>query len=113
MNRTFSALTAMTAGVPLALLLASCSVQETAENAASDAASKVATAAAGQVKGQICALVEDGLISLAEQEVLGGLVGTAETAGVPAEITTPMRQIADAGDQVPQDSVNSLNEACP
>jgi hypothetical protein len=31
---------------------------------------------------------------------------------VPAEITTPLRQIADSGDQVPSDSVKALQDAC-
>lgn len=113
MNRTYSSLATLAATVPLALLVAGCSVQEAAENAAGDAASKVATAAADEVRGQVCAVVEDGLVSLGEQQVLSGLVGAAESAGVPEEFTTPMRQIAGAGDQVPQDSVNNLKEACP
>ncbi len=112
MNRALSTLAALTATAPLALLLAGCSVQEAAENAASDAASKVSTAAADEVKGRVCALVEDGLVSLGEQQLLSGLVGAAESAGVPEDITTPMRQIADAGDQVPADSVKNLKDAC-
>lgn len=112
MNRIRSTLTALAATVPLALLLASCSVQEAAEDAAGEAASRAATAASGEIKGQVCALVEDGLVSLGEQQVLSGLVGAAEAAGVPADILTPMRRIADAGDQVPEDAVNNLAEAC-
>lgn len=112
MKRTYSALATLTATLPLALLVAGCSVQEAAENAAGDAASKVATAAADEVRNQVCVLVEDGLVSLGEQQVLSGLVGAAESAGVPEEFLTPMRQIAGAGDQVPEDSVNTLQEAC-
>ncbi|MEE2570103.1 hypothetical protein V1638_11950 [Pseudarthrobacter sp. J64] len=112
MNRSLPARIFLTATLPLALLLAGCSVQDAAENAVSDAASKVTTAAADEVRNQVCALVEDGLVSLGEQELLGGLVGAAESAGIPAEITTPMRQIADAGDQVPEDSVKNLQDAC-
>ena len=52
------------------------------------------------------------LVSVKDKELLGGLVAGAETAGVPAEITTPLRQIAGSGDQVPADSVKALQDAC-
>ena len=87
-------------------------VQGAAEKAVNDGASQVATAAGGEVKKQACALVEDGLISVKDKELLGGLVAGAETAGAPAEITTPLRQIADSGDQVPTGSVKALQDAC-
>ena len=80
---------------------------------ASDAASKVATAAADEVTRQICAVIQDGLVSVEDKAVLGGLVAAAETAGVPSDITTPLGQIAEAGDQVPAESVTALKEACP
>jgi hypothetical protein len=100
--------------VPLLLVLAGCaSVQQAAESAASDAASKVATAAADEVTKQICAVVQDGLVSVEDKALLGGLVAAAQTAGVPSDITTPLDQIAAAGDQVPAESVNALKEACP
>lgn len=110
MKRRFAALSA----VPLMLALGGCgSVQEAAETAAGDAASKVATAAADQVTQQICAVVQDGLVSVEDKAALGGLVSAARTAGVPSEITTPLGQIAEAGDQVPAESVTALKEACP
>ena len=110
MKRCLAALSA----VPLMLVLAGCgSVQEAAETAASDAASKVATAAADEVTSQICAVIQDGLVSVEDKAVLGGLVAAAETAGVPSDITTPLGQIAEAGDQVPAESVTALKEACP
>jgi hypothetical protein len=109
MKSTLAALSAAT----LIVVLTGCGqVQEAAEKAVSDGASQVATAAADQVKGQICALVEDGLVSVKDKELLGGLVAGAETAGVPSEITTPLRQIAEAGDQVPAESVTALKDAC-
>ena len=109
MNRRVAALSA----VPLMLLLAGCgAVEEAAGNAASDAASKVATAAAEEVNRQICAVVQDGLVSVEDKRALGGLVSAARTAGVPAEITTPLGQIAEAGDQVPSESVQALKDAC-
>lgn len=101
--------------LPLAalLLLTGCdAVGEAAGGAASEAASKVASAAADEVNRQVCAVVEDGLVSASDKQVLGGLVDAAATAGLPTEITTPMRQIAESGDQVPSDSVQALKDAC-
>jgi hypothetical protein len=110
MKRRLSALSA----VPLLLLLAGCgAVEEAAGNAASDAASKVAAAGAAEVQRQICAVVQDGLVSVEDRQVLAGLVSAARTAGVPAEITTPLGQIAEAGDEVPAESVQALKDACP
>jgi hypothetical protein len=109
MNRRLAALST----VPLMLLLAACaSVQESAETAASDAASKVASSAADQVKSQVCTIVQDGLVSVQEKALLGGLVSASKTAGVPSEITTPLGQIAESADQVPAESVTALKEAC-
>ncbi|MDQ0925587.1 hypothetical protein QF038_004095 [Pseudarthrobacter sp. W1I19] len=109
MKRRLAALSA----VPLMLLLAGCgAVEEAAGNAASDAASKVATAAGEEVNRQICAVVQDGLVSVEDKRALGGLVSAARTAGVPAEITTPLGEIAEAGDQVPSESVQALQDAC-
>lgn len=109
MNRSLATLSV----VPLFLLLAGCaSVEEAAGNAASEAASKVATAAAEEVNKQICAVVQDGLVSVEDKQVLSGLVTAARTAGVPAEITTPLNQIAEAGDDVPAESVQALKAAC-
>ncbi|MDQ4046987.1 MAG: hypothetical protein M3127_06430 [Actinomycetota bacterium] len=99
--------------VPALLLVAGCSqAEEAVQNAASSAASGVANAAAEQVKGQICALLEDGLVSASDKAALGGLVAGAEAAGVPSEIMNPLREIAEAGDAVPAESVKQLQEAC-
>jgi hypothetical protein len=109
MKRRLAAL----AAAALMITLTGCGeVQGAAEKAVNDGASQVATAAGGEVKKQACALVEDGLISVKDKELLGGLVAGAETAGAPAEITTPLRQIADSGDQVPSESVKALQDAC-
>lgn len=97
----------------LMIILTGCGqVQEAAEKAVSDGASQVATAAAGEVKKQACALVEDGMVSIQDKELLRGLVTGAETAGVSADIIVPLRQIAEAGDQVPAESVKALRDAC-
>lgn len=108
MNRRLAVLSA----APLLLLLSGCgAVEEAAGNAVSDA-SKVATAGAAEVKRQICAVVQDGLVSVEDKQLLAGLVSAASTAGVPAEITTPLGQIAEAGDEVPAESVQALEDAC-
>ncbi len=105
-------LAAIAAAACLLTLTGCGQVQGAAEKAVNDGASQVATAAGGEVKKQACALVEDGLISVKDKELLGGLVAGAETAGAPSEITTPLRQIADSGDQVPTESVKALQDAC-
>lgn len=87
-------------------------VEDAAKKAVSDGASQVATAAAAEVKKQACTLVEDGLVSVKDKELLGGLVAGAETAGVPSDITTALKQIAASGDQVPAESVTALKDAC-
>ncbi len=97
----------------LMLALTGCGqVQDAANKAVNDGASQVATAAGSEVKKQACALVEDGLVSVKDKELLGGLVAGAESAGVPSDITTPLRQIAESGDQVPAESVTALKDAC-
>lgn len=109
MKRRLAALSA----IPLMLMLASCgTVQEAAQSAASDAASKVASAAGAEVRKQICTVAEDGLVSVQDKALLGGLVSAAATAGLPSDITTPLGQIAASGDQVPADSVAALKKAC-
>jgi hypothetical protein len=107
-----SHLAALSAAALIVMLTGCGQVQGAAEKAVNDGASQVATAAADQVKGQVCSLVEDGLVSVKDKELLGGLVSSAETAGVRSDITTPLRQIADAGDQVPAESVTALKDAC-
>ncbi|MBX7443292.1 MULTISPECIES: hypothetical protein [unclassified Arthrobacter] len=95
------------------LLLTGCGAAgEAAGTAASDAASKAASAAAQEVNRQICAVIQDGLVSVEDKQALAGLVSAARTAGVPAEITTPLGEIAASGDQVPADSVKALKDAC-
>jgi hypothetical protein len=101
----------------LPLSLGACSdVQDTASSAASDAASqgasKVAEAAKNEVRLQICQRVADGKVSAEDKQVLSGLVSRAASAGVPGEITTPLRQIADSGDKAPAEAVRTLKQAC-
>ena len=103
--------------VALPLSLGACSqIQDTATSAASTAASQaksqVATAAKEEVRKQICQRVADGQVSAEDKQVLSGLVSGAESAGVPAEITTPLRQIADSGDKVPAEAASQLKKAC-
>ncbi|MBT2564894.1 hypothetical protein J7I84_00025 [Arthrobacter sp. ISL-85] len=111
---TFRAAVACAAALPTGLLLLTgCGAMgDAAGAAASDAASKAASSAAQEVNRQICTLVQDGLVSPSDRQALAGLVPAARTAGVPPEITTPLGRIAEAGDQVPEDSVQALKDAC-
>jgi hypothetical protein len=86
--------------------------KDAASQAASDAVSGITSVAVDEVLQQVCKPVADGTISAGEKQLLSGLVTVAEEAGVPAEITTPMRDIAQAGDRVPAESVNALQDAC-
>ena len=101
----------------VAVLATGCSqVQDAATGAASDAASQAATqvgkAAADQVKKEICSRVQDGQVSAQDKQVLSGLVSAAKTAGVPAEITTPLEQVAQSCDEAPAEAVDALKNAC-
>ncbi|TFD55138.1 hypothetical protein E3T55_01560 [Cryobacterium frigoriphilum] len=109
MNRRLFALVT----VPFLFLLVGCSqIQDAATDAAGDAASQAATAAADRVQQEICTAVGDGQISEQDQAVLAGLLVAAEAAGVPSEFTTPLEDIAQAGDQLPADAITALNTAC-
>ncbi|MHA7277989.1 hypothetical protein [Arthrobacter sp. HLT1-21] len=79
---------------------------------ATDAASQVAEATADEVRGQVGKLVDDGLVSIGDEQVLNGLVASVETAGVPASFVALLREIAQAGDSVPKKSVESLQDRC-
>ncbi len=108
MNRRLAALSA----AALMVMLSACGQVQQAAEKVTDGASQVATAAGSEIKKQACSLVEDGLVSVQDKKALAGLVSGARGAGVPAEITTPLQQIADSGDQVPADSVKALRDAC-
>ncbi|MHA7222410.1 hypothetical protein ACX80S_08845 [Arthrobacter sp. RHLT1-20] len=105
-------LAALSAAALMITLTGCGQVEDAAKKAVNDGASQVATAAAAEVKKQACTLVEDGLVSVKDKELLGGLVAGAESAGVPSDITTPLKQIAASGDQVPAESVTALKDAC-
>ncbi|WP_342667732.1 hypothetical protein [Arthrobacter castelli] len=114
--------------LPLALVVTGCSQVEeaatdaandavsdassAAEDAVNDAASDLATAAVGEVVQRICEPLQDGTVSAEDQQFLGGLVSAAESAGVSNEIIAPMEEIAQAGDNVPAESVEALQQSC-
>lgn len=99
--------------VPVVALFAGCGqAKDAATDAASSAASRVGNATAAEVRRQICAPVLDGQISAQDKQALSGLVAAAKAAGLPAEITTPLGEIARAGDQAPAESVTALRKAC-
>jgi hypothetical protein len=109
------AVIALAAALPFSL--GACSqMEDTASSAASSAASqaqsKVEGAAKNEVRRQICQRVADGHVSAQDKQVLSGLVSSAERGGVPVEITTPLRQIAVSGSQVPVDAASKLKKAC-
>lgn len=104
---------ALLALIPVAFALSSCAqLEESASEIASDAASQFAESTADELRTRACRLVEDGSVSLADQQFLSDLVGSAETAGLPAKFTEPLREIAAAGDDVPRDSIESLQNSC-
>ena len=114
MNPRFAAI-ALAAALPLSL--GACSqMQDTASSAASAAASqaqsKVKGAAKDELRRHICQRVTDGQVSAQDKQVLAELVSSAESAGVPVEITTPLRQIADSGGQVSVEAASKLQKAC-
>lgn len=97
----------------LVLVGGGCSqVKDAAVGAASQAASQAGKAAADEVKRQICATVQDGQVSAQDKQVLSGLVSAAKSAGLPVQVTAPLNQIAQSGDQVPTESVTQLRNAC-
>lgn len=114
--------------LPLLLVVTGCSqVEEAASNAANDAVSDVssaaegavddaasglATAAVGEVVQRICEPLQDGTVSAEDQQFLSRTLSAAESAGVSNEITGPLKEIAEAGDQVPAESVEALKENC-
>jgi hypothetical protein len=109
MKRRFAPLLA----VPLFLALAGCSqVGDAAKGIASEAASQAGSAAVAELREQICTPLQDGTISEQDKQVLSGLLVAAEAAGVPVEYITPLENIAESGDQLPEESVSALQDAC-
>lgn len=108
---------ALAVAIALPLSLGACSqIEDTATSAASSAASQaqsqVASAAKDELREQICRRVADGQVSAQDKKVLSGLVASAESAGVPVEITAPLGQIADSGDAIPVEAASQLQKAC-
>jgi hypothetical protein len=114
MNPRFATL-ALAAALPLSL--SACSqMQDTASSAASTAASQVQTdaerAAKDELSRQICQRVTDGKISAEDRQALSALVSRAGSEGVPVEITTALRQIADSTGQASVEAAAGLKKAC-
>ncbi|GAA3691743.1 hypothetical protein GCM10023081_31550 [Arthrobacter ginkgonis] len=91
-------------------------IADTAKQAAGDAASQVASDVANTARTEavkaICAPVKDGKVSAGDIQALSGWVLAAGENGVPAEITGPLQQIAEAGDKAPAEAVAALDDAC-
>ncbi|GER23226.1 hypothetical protein NCCP1664_17220 [Zafaria cholistanensis] len=99
-----------------ALSVGCAEVADSARQAAGDAASQVASDVAQTARMEavkaICAPVKDGTVSAADVQALSGWVLAAGENGVPAEITAPLREIAEAGDKAPAGAVTALGNAC-
>ncbi len=104
-------------GAALALaVLAGCGVAQDAAEGARDAAVDRASTAASQavadaVQDQICAVVGDGQVSEADLDQLRSAVDQASSAGVPAEVLDPARDLLERGDAANQ-SLADLQERC-
>jgi hypothetical protein len=85
---------------------------QSAQDAASNAVSQAAGAGRDALVRQACAPVNDGTIDPGDVTLLTGLLGAARAAGVPSEVLDPMEEIAAAGDNAPEDAVESLRDAC-
>ncbi|MET1033971.1 MAG: hypothetical protein ABWX68_01865 [Arthrobacter sp.] len=108
-TRLFAALPAAAA----IILLAACGdVGQVAQDAAESAVSQVAATGKAELTQQICAPVTDGTLSAEDLTLLTGLVDAADTAGLPSDITEPLRELAAAGDQAPEDALQKLRDGC-
>lgn len=96
----------------LALVSGCSQVKQAATDAAGGAATQVGKAAADEVKRQICAQVQNQQFSAQNKQVLVGLLPAAQAAGLSAQITTPLDQIARSGDQAPAQAVAALRQTC-
>ncbi|MBG6084323.1 hypothetical protein [Zhihengliuella flava] len=106
-------LTALALTAAAALSLTACAqVQQAAEDAANSAASTLTDAAKREALTRACAPITDGTLNADDVAVLTSLLEPAEAAGVPADLLSPLRELADAGDAAPQAAIDRAAEAC-
>ncbi|MFN0281346.1 MAG: hypothetical protein ACKVZ6_05180 [Kineosporiaceae bacterium] len=120
---------AVAASALAALLLTGCSAAGDAVQGAQDAASaqasdavdgakakasaKASEVAVAAVRTQLCNLVKDGALSDADAKALDGLVTVGAQAGIPAEVLSAARTVADAGTDASGPQVATLKaKAC-
>jgi|GEM_PF-886780 len=87
-------------------------VKGAASGAASSAVSQAGDTARTRATEAICATVQDGQISAGDRAVLTSWALAAEQVGVPASITVPLKSIADSGNQIKDEDIQQLQDAC-
>ncbi|GAA3691748.1 hypothetical protein GCM10023081_31560 [Arthrobacter ginkgonis] len=87
-------------------------VKGAASGAASSAASQAGDAARTRAIAGICATVDDGEISGGDRALLTSWTLAAEKIGVPASITVPLNDIVAAGNQIKDEDIQKLKDAC-
>ena len=87
-------------------------VKGAASSAAGSAASQAGDAARTQAIKGICATVDDGEISGGDRALLTSWTLAAEKIGVPASITVPLNDIVAAGNQIKDEDIQKLKDAC-
>ena len=111
--RVARALPLLLSGAAVVALVTGCGPgADSASEAASSAASQAGDTARAQAIKSVCGTVEDGEVSGPERAVLATWGVAADQAGVPAEITAPLKEIVAAGDQPPAEAVQQLKDAC-
>jgi hypothetical protein len=87
-------------------------IKGAASGAASSAASKAGDSARSRATEAICATVDDGEISGGDRAVLTSWALAAEEIGVSSSITVPLKDIAAAGNQIKDEDIQKLKDAC-
>lgn len=99
--------------VPVVVLLAGCSqVTSAVPDGAGQAATSAAAAAGEQLTAQICAPVEDGIISADDLKLLETLIVAAGSGNIAPTVRVPLQQVVESGGTVTADASASLRAAC-
>lgn len=110
MGKVFTRKTAtVLAVVSLAVFTAGCSV---IQDTASSAAGQLTDAASKEVVRQACAPIQDGTIDAGELRVLSSIVDSVEGGGLPQELVSVLKELANVGDKAPSGLQDRLVAAC-